>query len=168
MTILGDTTTYELMEDPTLLQIADAEHIIAQTKAEEDQFRGHKQQQGSNSSLQSLPPPPLPPKDHKDALLQVHHLEQRFVSTAVEVILCNDILVILESSHPNGVNLGNLNTANLTLFTVMRLEDEARMIDERTLRICDAEKIYYLTAKNRKEAEEWQRSFTVATRRPSM
>ncbi|MCO5555725.1 hypothetical protein L7F22_009270 [Adiantum nelumboides] len=163
ITILGDTTTYELMEDPTLLQIADAEHIITQSKAEEDQFRGHKQYQSSNDSLQSLPPPPLPPKDHKDALLQVHHLEQRFVSTAVEVILCNDILVILEASFPNGGI-----TSALTLFTVMRIEGDARLVDEKTLRICDSEKIYYLTAKSKKEAEEWQRSFSVATRRPSI
>lgn len=168
VTILGDTTTYELMDDPTLLQIADAEQIASQTK-EDDQFRGHKQQQGSAGSSQTLPPPPLPPKDHKDSLLQVHHLEQRFVSTSVEVILCNDILVILEATQPMGNSSNMVNAAaNLTLFTVMRMEGESRLVDEKTLRICDAEKIYYLTAKNRKEAEEWQRSFAVATRRPSM
>ncbi|PWN37115.1 uncharacterized protein FA14DRAFT_10116 [Meira miltonrushii] len=170
VTIVGDTTTYELMEDPTLLQIADAEQLSSQTKAEDDQSRGHKQQQGSTGSSQNFPPPPLPPKDHKDALLQVHHLEQRFVSTAVEVILCNDILVILEASHPIGFSssMSSATAANLTLFTVMRMEGEAKVVDERTLRIGDAEKIYYLTAKNRKEAEEWQRSFAIATRRPSM
>lgn len=163
-TILADTTWNDWMDEPSLLQIADAEQMNSYVRSDGDQFRNHKAQQEQGEK--DLPPSP-PSKDHQYISLQVHHLEQRFVSTAVEVILCNDLLVILEASQIQSTSSSTNTPANLTLFTVMRMEGNAKLMDERTLRICDAEKIYYLTAKHRKEAEEWQRCFTIATNTPS-
>lgn len=146
-------------DGPLLLKRVISRTYVFPTPARSSSLRrGNASQNASRTSIdEQRPNSPHEPRP-------VSYLQDEVPATLynmeVQVLLCNDITVIVEENAAT--------SPQVNLFSVLRVCNDVRIVDKKTLRLIDAEHLVYLEAASEADACAWKSAFETVQQPPGL